>query len=130
VSEDKFHLLVSNIPDVIWTTDEDCRIIFISRNIEAITGYTPDEEYEMGRWASWFDRVHPNDVEDAKAVYRTLIEKRKPYNIEYRFKRRDGKWIRIHDRALATYEENGMKYASGILSDITECKQAEYVLKS
>jgi len=129
VSEDKFHLLVSNIPDVIWTTDENCHIVFISRNIEAITGHTLDEEYEMGQWTSWFDRVHPDDVECAKAVYKTLIESKKPYNIEYRFKRRDGKWIWIHDRAVATYEEDGMKYASGMLSEITERKQAELRIK-
>jgi len=124
-SEAKYRLLVSHIPDVIWTTDKDSRVVFISENVESITGYTPDEEYEMGQWASWFDRVHPDDVEGVKAVYKALIEKKQPYNIEYRFKRRDGKWIYVHDRAVATYEKNGMKYADGLLSDITERKQAE-----
>ena len=124
-SEAKYRSLVSHIPDVIWTTDKDSRVVFISQNVESITGYTPDEEYEMGQWASWFDRVHPDDVERVKAVYKALIENKQPYNIEYRFKRRDGKWIYVHDRAMATYEKNGMKYADGLLSDITERKQAE-----
>ena len=124
-SEAKYRSLVSHIPDVIWTTDKDSRVVFISQNVESITGYTPDEEYEMGQWASWFDRVHPDDVERVKAVYKALIENKQPYNIEYRFKRRDGKWIYVHDRAVATYEKNGMKYADGLLSDITERKQAE-----
>ena len=124
-SEAKYRSLVSHIPDVIWTTDKDMRIVFVSQNVEAISGYTPDEEYEMGQWSSWFDRVHPDDFERVEAVYKALIEKRQPYNTEYRFKRRDGKWIWVYDRAVATYEKNGMKYADGLLSDITERKQAE-----
>ena len=124
-SEAKYRSLVSHIPDVIWTTDKDMRIVFVSQNVEAISGYTPDEEYEMGQWSSWFDRVHPDDFERVEAVYKALIEERQPYNTEYRFKRRDGKWIWVYDRAVATYEKNGMKYADGLLSDITERKQAE-----
>ena len=124
-SEAKYRSLVSHIPDVIWTTDKDMRVVFVSQNVEAISGYTPDEEYEMGQWSSWFDRVHPDDFERVEAVYKALIEKRQPYNTEYRFKRRDGKWIWVYDRAVATYEKNGMKYADGLLSDITERKQAE-----
>jgi len=124
-SEAKYRSLVSHIPDVIWTTDKDMRIVFVSQNVEAISGYTPDEEYEMGQWSSWFDRVHPDDFERVETVYKALIEKRQPYNTEYRFKRRDGKWIWVYDRAVATYEKNGMKYADGLLSDITERKQAE-----
>jgi len=124
-SEAKYRSLVSHIPDVIWTTDKDMRIVFVSQNVEAISGYTPDEEYEMGQWSSWFDRVHPDDFERVETVYKALIEKRQPYNTEYRFKRRDGKWIWVYDRAVATYEKNGMKYADGLLSDITERKQAD-----
>ena len=124
-SEAKYRSLVSHIPDVIWTTDKDMRIVFVSQNVEAISGYTPDEEYEMGQWSSWFDRVHPDDFERVEAVYKALIEERQPYNTEYRFKRRDGKWIWVYDRAVATYEKNGIKYADGLLSDITERKQAE-----
>ena len=124
-SEAKYRSLVSHIPDVIWTTDKDSRVIFISQNVEAITGYTPDEEYEMGQWTSWFDRIHPDDIERVKAVYKALIEKKQPYNVEYRFKRRDGKWIWVYDRAVSTYEKNGMAYADGLLSEITERKQAE-----
>ena len=124
-NEAKYRSLVSHIPDVIWTTDKDSRVVFISQNVEAITGYTPDEEYERGQWASWFDRIHPDDVERVKSVYKKLIDKKQPYNIEYRFQRRDGRWIWVYDRAVATYEKNGMKYADGLLSDITERKQAE-----
>lgn len=124
-SEKKFRSLVQYIPDVIWTTDKDQRIIFVSQNIKAITGYAPEEEYEMGQWISWFDRIHPDDVERYRIAYNELLKKKKPFNVMYRFKRRDGQWIWVYDRAIAVYEKDGMKYAHGLLTEITEHKQAE-----
>ncbi len=123
--EDKFHLLVSGIPDVLWKIDRNNRIIYISENIEAISGYTPDEEYEMGPYLNWIDRIHPDDVKEYVAAIKALFEKDRPFNIEYRLRRRDGEWVWIHDRAVVTYDEDGEKYASGLLSDITERKQVE-----
>jgi len=128
-SEKKYRSLISHTPDVIWTTDEDWRVVFISQNAKALTGYTPEEEYEMARQTTWFDRIHPDDVESAKAAYNALHKERKPYNIEYRFRRRDGSWIWLSDRAVATYEEGGKRYTDGLLSDITEQKQAEVEIK-
>ena len=124
-SEEKFRSLVLYIPDVIWTSDKDQRIIFFSQNVKAVTGYTPEEEYEMDQWIRWWDRIHPDDAESYRIAYKELLEKKKPFNIMYRFKRKDGKWIWIHDRAIAAYEKDGMEYADGLLSDITEYKQAE-----
>ncbi|NOQ17871.1 MAG: PAS domain S-box protein [Dehalococcoidales bacterium] len=118
-------MLVSNIPDVLWKIDRNNYIIYISENIEAISGYTPDEEYEMGPDLNWIDSIHPDDVKEYVAASDALFEKDRPFNIEYRLRRKDGEWVWIHDRAVATYDEDGKKYASGLLSDITERKQAE-----
>ncbi len=123
--EDKFHLLVSDIPDVLWKIDRNNYIIYISENIEAISGYTPDEEYEMGSYLNWIDRIHPDDMKEYVTACDALFEKDRPFNIEYRLRRKDGEWVWIHDRAVVTYDEDGKKYASGLLSDITERKQVE-----
>jgi len=47
------------------------------------------------------------------------------FDVEYRIRRRDERWICLRDRAFATYEKNGVMYADGIFSDITEHKKAE-----
>ena len=124
-SEISFRSLVLYIPDVIWMTDKNQHIIFVSRNIKAITGYTPEEEYEMDQGMSWFDRVHPGDIERYRIAYNQLTEEKKPFNITYRFKHKDGRGVWVHDRAIAAYEKDGMKYAHGLLTDITEHKAAE-----
>ena len=47
-SEEKYRSLVSNIPDVVWTMDSELRFVFISKNIERISGFSPDEVYQQG----------------------------------------------------------------------------------
>ncbi len=49
----------------------------------------------------------------------------RPYDVEVRARRKDGEWIWVHDRAVATYEKDGLRHADGLLSDITERKLAE-----
>ncbi len=129
-SEEKYRSLIHNIPDVAWISDENYSVVFVGPNIEHLTGYTQEEEYQNRTWMNWFDRVRPDDVEHAKAAMRELIEKGKLYDIEYRFQRKDGQWIWIHDRSLGTYEKDGKRYADGLLSDITGRKQAELEYKT
>jgi len=124
-SEEKYRSLISNIPDVAWTSDENYNIVFIGPNIERLTGYTQAEEYKMGDWMAWYERVHPDAMEYAKTAFKALMGGKKHYDIEYRFQRKDGRWIWIHDRSLGTYEKNGALYADGLITDITERKQAE-----
>jgi len=120
----RYRSLISHIPDAIWTTDEDCRLVFISQNSKVVTGYTQEEEYEIARREVWFGRIHPDDVDRARAAYNALIREAQPYDIEYRFRKKDGSWVWLNDRALATYKKNGMSYADGVLTDITERKHA------
>jgi len=49
-SEEKYRSLISNIPDVAWTSDENYRTIFVGPNVERLTGYTQEEEYQCGDW--------------------------------------------------------------------------------
>ena len=65
-SEEKYRSLVSNIPDVVWASDEDYGIVYVGPNVERLTGYTQEEEYKRGDWMKWFDgRLHPDDMERA-----------------------------------------------------------------
>ena len=128
-SEEKYRSLVHNIPDVAWTSDENYNIIFISPNVERLTGYTQEEEYQVDDWMKWYERVHPDDMEYAKTAFKEFIQGRKPYDIDYRFQRKDRQWIWIHDRSVETYEKDGKLFADGLIADITERKQAEEELR-
>jgi len=123
-SEGKYRSLVQNIPDVVWTTDINGKTIFISPNVKEIYGYTSEEIYKGGD-SIWFDRIHPDDAEKVKGAFISLFEKGRLFDAEYRIQRKNKDWIWLHDRAINVYEKNGIKYADGVFSDITERKQAE-----
>ena len=129
ISEEKYRTLVSNVPDVIWSTSVKGETTFISSNIEKIYGYTPEEIYKGGEHL-WFGRISPEDVDKVKEAYLALFEKGTTFDIEYRIQRKDGRWIWLHDRSIATYEKEGVWYSDGIFTDITERKRAEEELRS
>ena len=58
-------------------------------------------------------------------AYAALLEKKNPYDEEYRIRHKDRIWIWVHERAGTLREENGEIYADGYLSDITRRKRAE-----
>ncbi|MHC4087141.1 MAG: PAS domain-containing protein, partial [Planctomycetota bacterium] len=127
-SEEKYHSLVNNIPGVLWTTDSNGNTTFISPNIKKVYGYKPEDIYTQGDHL-WLGRIHPDDVEKVKEMYKALFEKGIPFHTEYRIKRKDGEWIWLHDRSIVAYEKDGVMYADGIFSDITEQKKEQEKLK-
>ena len=53
-----------------------------------------------------------------------------PFDVEYRLQVKDGKWVWLRSRATAIYHKDGLAYADGVTSDVTERKQAENQLRS
>ncbi|MFA6313357.1 MAG: diguanylate cyclase, partial [Sterolibacterium sp.] len=119
-SEEKFRSLVHNIPDVVWTTDQDGKTTFLSDNVGGILGYAAAEVYGMRDF--WFRNVHPDDAARVSEAFSLLMTDGRQYDVEYRFQRKDGEWIWLHDRATLTYEKDHVRYADGIFSDVTELK--------
>ncbi len=64
-----------------------------------------------------------------KEAFAAFFQKGQPYDVECRVRRADGEWIWVHDRAVATYERDGVRYADGLLSDISERKRIEEALQ-
>ena len=122
-SEEKFRSLVANIPDVTWSAAKDGRVLYISSNVERAVGFTPDEYCKQGA-ELWFGRIHPNDSMRVRQAFENLFAKGTPFDEEYQCRRKDGQWIWIHDRAYRTSEKDGVSYADGVYSDITERKLA------
>jgi|GEM_PF-1111116 len=123
-SQERYRLLVENIPDIIWTTDRSGNTTFVSPQVEKIYGYTQNEIYEAGN-RLWFGRIHPRDVDGIKESFESLFTSNKTFDIEYRLRKKDGSWIWVHDRAIRIYEKEGVQYAEGVLTDITGKKRIE-----
>jgi len=123
-SEEKYRTLVSHTPAVLWTSDENGHTSFISSNVEQVYGYTPKEILKAGD-RLWFGRIHREDLESVKAEYEAMIERGKPFDVEYRIQRQDGDWIWLHDRATRSHEIEGKLRVDGVFLDVTKRKLAE-----
>jgi PAS domain S-box-containing protein len=127
-SEKKFRRILSSVPSVAWTSNREGRTLYISPKVESVLGYTKPEFLTASR-PFRIALVHPHDRKRVNRSYRRLFDEGKVFDEEYRIRRKDGKWIWIHDRAADTHEESGVSCADGVLSEITARKQVETELK-
>lgn len=126
-SEEKYRSLITNIPDVTWTCDSQGRCVFISPNVEKVLGYTPAEIYQNPQ--HWFDSLHPDDEFDARTAYDALFTQNAVFDMNYRVRNQAGDWLWLHERAVASYEKDGLWYADGVFSDITTQRKVEEALR-
>lgn len=123
LSEHRYHSLVNNIPFVVWQSDKNGKTLFISQNVTKVIGYTQKEYYNSDT-EFWFGRIHPEDIKRVRKAYEGIF-KEKEFDLEYRFQRKDGRWIWIHDRAIAIETESeGNPSVCGVFSDIATQKEA------
>jgi PAS domain S-box-containing protein len=127
-TEEKYHLLIENLPSVVWKSSQDGYTIFISSNIKDVYGYTPEEIYKAGS-KLWLSRIHPEDINRVRESFNSLFSENKKFDVEYRIQRKDGRWIWLHDRAHVIQEKDGIFYAYGVFSDVTYWKRTEEAFK-
>jgi len=123
-SEERLPTLLGNLPDVTWTAAQNGKTIYISPNVEGIFGFSQEEVFRGGH-EIWLTRIFRDDSATVIDAFDRLFEKGEAFDVEYRIQRKDGCWIWIHGRAYNLHEDDGTWYADGILSDITQRKEAE-----
>ncbi|MGE0040739.1 MAG: PAS domain S-box protein [Vicinamibacterales bacterium] len=115
----KMRTLLGNSPTVIYTLQSvDGRLepADVSENVERLFGYTPAEALQRN-W--WIDHVHPEDREDT-ARRMASLDDRDSLSHEYRFIRKDGGTVWIHDDLRVTRREGGRPAdAFGAWNDVT-----------
>ncbi|MGH2637091.1 MAG: PAS domain-containing protein [Actinomycetota bacterium] len=100
--------------------------VFVGPQMERITGYAPQEfvaDPEL-----WPSILHPDDRERTLEADAHHFATGEPLNQEYRVIARDGRVVWLLDEGTIV-DEGGRRYSQGILSDITERKQAEERLR-
>jgi len=124
-SEQKYRQLVENIHEVIYATDKNGIVNYISPAIEALTGFSPGEM--VGRHFSEF--IFKDDFERiVRRFGEALLGQKRP--TEYRLVKKlgDPVWVRTMSKPICEGDE--VKGLRGVLSDITEQKNAAAALRA
>ena len=123
---DKYRSMVEHGPAVSYidAPDESASTIFISSQIEALTGYTPDEWVANGEL--WPALLHPDDRARALAENARHNETGEPFRLEYRMLHRDGHVVWVHDEATMMRDgRDEPRFSHGVMMDISERKRGE-----
>jgi PAS domain S-box-containing protein len=127
-SEEKYRLLVKNLPSVVYKGYTDWSVEFFDSKIEQITGYNADQF--NSKKMKWKDVVLHEDLEAAREIFITALKTDKSYVREYRIKSKQGliHWIQERGQIICN-DKNEIEYVSGVFFDITDNKQAQEKLR-
>ena len=127
-SEEQYRSLVASIPEIVWRADGEGNVSFVGPRVEVVLGYSAAEVYQQGD-SVWYNSIHIDDRERVRQAFESLINEGTRYDVECRFQRKSGEWLWMHDRAVVASDSSGVRFATGLLSDITERKEAEETLR-
>ncbi len=128
-AEERYRAIVEHVPAAIYLdlADRSMRTVYVSPQIEAITGVSPQEW--MDDPEAWL-KIVPEDRDQVERGYLRAISEGTAWNAEYRMLTRDGRTIWVHDETTFLHDEDGNPtYLQGVLMDITERKLAEQALR-
>ncbi len=93
-TKDQLEYLFTVSPAVVYTLNpKNLALMWISPNLERMTGYTIKEAL---KWGWWENNVHPEDRERALERRKEIFTKSHIWG-EYRFKKKDGEYIWLRD---------------------------------
>jgi len=114
------------LPDEPWSSPRTP--VWWSPRVKAMLGYTDEEFPDV--LESWASRLHPEDADRVFAALTAHIERRDPYDVEYRLLTKAGEYGWFRARGQAIWDETGrMTRMAGSLRDVTDRKQAEDALR-
>ncbi len=123
-SEEKYRLLVNNLPGVVYKGYKDWSIEFFDIKIELLTGYDVNEFNT--RKMKWSDIIVEEDFEAAREHFVEGLKTDKSYLREYRIRSKTGDIHWIQERGQIVCDNKGdMKYVTGVFFDITDRKRTE-----
>src|SRR5215468_3532399 len=123
--------LMGHLPGLAYRAlaDEHWTCLFVSKGIEAVTGYTPDDF--TSRRVNYIDIILPEDRQATREAILTALRERGTYEDEHRIRHKDGSIRWIWARGHGVFAPDGsLRFLEGLNLDITARKQAEEALQA
>jgi PAS domain S-box-containing protein len=128
-AEERFRLVSQATNDVVWDLDFATEQTWWNEGVSLQFGYARSEVDAGPAW--WRERIHPEDRDDLLArIERQLDAGCLSWTEHYRFRKADGSYIHIDDRAYIIRDSAGRPTrAIGAMMDVTKRKLAEDLLR-
>ena len=126
-SEQKYRLLVGQIPAVVFKGYADGSVDFFDDKIETLAGY-PREDFDSRR-LKWPDLIIPEDQSEAKDKFVEALKTDRAYEREYRIRKKSGEIAWVQAMGQIFLDPAGkINFVSGVFIDVTARKQIEEAL--
>ena len=123
-SEEKYRLLVNNLPGIVYKGFKDWSVEFYDNQVEELIGYSM--HHFNSKRKKWVDLIVKEDIESATQTFIKALKTNKSYVRNYRLAIRNGNIIWIQERGYIVCNKDGdIEYVSGVFYDITDRKKAE-----
>ncbi|QMU30701.1 PAS domain-containing sensor histidine kinase [Adhaeribacter radiodurans] len=121
--KERFEFLAETIPQFIWTTDQQGYHDYFNQRWINYTGY--DVEASRGT-EMWRNLLHPDDRERSQTRWEHSLRTGEFYEVEYRFKSKEGNYRWFLGQATPMHDVNGnITKWFGTCTDIEEKKRSE-----
>ncbi len=120
-SERRYERLVENSPDIAYMFNSEEGAIYWSKSVKDILGF--DSEELNRKPFLWIESIHPDDRNAAMNAVKGA-EKGNHFDIEYRIKDKNGKWLWFNDKSIYLEGKGKKTRIEGIAREITEIKLA------
>ncbi|MBW6472534.1 MAG: PAS domain S-box protein [Anaerolineaceae bacterium] len=116
--EQRFQALVENLPMVVYVIHaKTFSPVYISPQVEKLTGYTPEEFYKSPE--VWMNAMHPDDANIFYQLLQDRIEKNIAAPVEFRMYHKDGRLRWVEETGTTIKLPDGTILFQGVSRDVT-----------
>jgi PAS domain S-box-containing protein len=128
LSEERFQLATRATRDIMYDWQIGADLLVWNTNTLSVLGYAPEEL--CGPLHSWAKLVHDGDRERVEEELGHALASGEIFDAEYRFRRKDGTYADIVDRAFIIRDHSGKAVrVVGAMRDVSERTQLEEQLR-
>ncbi|MBV9774163.1 MAG: PAS domain S-box protein, partial [Gemmatimonadetes bacterium] len=125
--KNRFEVAVRTGGIVVYEWDQSIDQLLWGESLQAVLGYTPEE---MGTTLDeWAERLHPDDREAVLREVRRVIDDGGEFELEYRFRHRDGSYRSLHERGGYPLDNSTPRRVLGVITDVTDRRRDEERLR-
>jgi PAS domain S-box-containing protein len=128
-SEERLRLALKAADQGLFDLNVQTGIAIVSPEYALMVGYDPATFEETNE--RWLERLHPDDVENARQTYSDYLNGKQPiYKVEFRMRNADGDWQWILSQgSIVEWDEAGEPLRMlGTHTEISQRKQSELTL--